>query len=236
MSPIRAIGKLTKAENGSSKVPAPSSKAIMKSKWQSEVGVVNESLIKQSLNPPYTPPGARMPIMVGSTLFQSPIRTVIRQSLTFIGEEEAEKSSEYRQVIPFVIVMDSTQQYFLLRKINPEADIHPTDHYTLGSFGHIRGGEGIYEALYRIVEEKTGVKSRDINACVFNGYIYNNPVHVGLVFIARVDKPIVKMMDNTYMWVDVQKIEEYVQEGLVDSWSEISYEYIIDPRRRSGTL
>lgn len=226
----KALSKLKKGE-GSTMVDAVDGE--LKNR---QIGVVNAEIIRQSLNPPYTSPNARVPVMVDGTLYHSPVRTAIRQKLTFVDEDIVEAMDEYRQVIPFIILYDADHKRFLIRKINKVTDIHPTDHLTIGMFGHINGGEGIYEALYRIVEERTSVKSKDIGTCVFNGYIYDNPHHIGLVFIARISPDVVKMQDSTYSWVTYEDIGKYVGDGIMDGWSKISYEHILTRRRASGTI
>jgi predicted NUDIX family phosphoesterase len=205
---------------------------------KTNIGVVKGNIIRQALSPPYTRPNVRMPIQVGHTIYHSPIRTIIRQNLISIPIEEAEKTEDYKQVIPFIVMVNNVDKSVLIRKFDTGVDIHQelASEYSLGLFDHINGGEGIYESLYRIIEEKTGVKSKDISTCLFNGYIYDNPNHVGLIFVARIDLESFKMAEGSYYWISYDEAEKYIEDDLVDEWSKITYEYVLKDNQITKTF
>lgn len=198
------------------------------------IGVVPSELIVSALTPPFTKPGVRMPVRAGTTMYHSPIRTVIRQSIISMPAKEAEESDKYKQIVPFVVLFGNNNKMMVVRKIDPNRDIHPTHEYSIGLLGHLHGGEGIYEGLYRITEEQSGVRSKDISTCVFSGYIYNNPNHVGLIFATKIEECSIKMPKGSYTWEDYNAVQKLIDNGKLDTWSTITYEHVVTPRHTSG--
>lgn len=202
------------------------------------IGVVDGDIIRRVLNPPYTRPTARVPLQFGVSVFHTPVRTMIRNNLRFVPIEHAESTDDVKQIIPFIIIVNNIDKKILLRKFDMTLDIHRElcNEYSLGLLDHINGGEGMYESLYRIVENRIGIKSKDISTCIFNGYIYDNPQHIGLVFIARIDMPDLSGKGDMWKWLSFEDIKRYVDDDLVDDWSKIAYEYILKYKHLAGLL
>lgn len=150
----------------------------------------------------------------------------------FVLRHDAEYNFALQQLIPYILVTDSTNdKIFVTKRIAGEERLKGS--LALGCGSHINpvdSGNIIMNAAIREMNEELNIKLKK-NKLVFAGYVRDltgaTNDHMGLVFIATADRVSVKETENLKgRWMDLNElIAEYEK---FESWARhiIDYFYI----------
>ena len=166
--------------------------------------------------------------------YSIPVRSFIRVKMEPMLRYKAEMDEKYRQIITYAVIKDKDNgNIFGTKRIG--GDERLVGKISIGIGGHVEPPEGLYEALYREIEEEVGVKVNQIHLCPFNGYVYSSDepvsrVHVGLVFTALVDKKYVKVLETDKLvgeWFSIEELTKAAVDGKLEGWSNIVLDKVL---------
>jgi predicted NUDIX family phosphoesterase len=164
------------------------------------------------------------------------IRTAIRLSMTPMLRYEAECNPSFKQVIPYVVLRYEDKVFATHRLAG---DPRLTSMYSIGTGGHVDGGEQLYDAMYRELDEEVDLKADNIVSNNFVGFIYStatevDSVHLGMVFECSVDTSSkVVVLEKEKLegeWITKEKLDALYSQGKLESWSKIVYESYLKRR------
>ena len=161
---------------------------------------------------------------------------------TYVPKKEAEKSIVVCQLIPYVIVKNEFNEYYILEKTdNFYSKYNKEKTYknkkSLGINKHILKSEyGYYDPIFNCAASIVldDYKILDIKRPMrFKGFIINHTekdnIHLGLVFINNVDKSNVpKQKKECYESKWLSKNELIDKYGQFDQWSKYIIDYLVD--------
>lgn len=101
---------------------------------------------------------------------------------------EAELNSAFKQIIPYIILMNMDGRIFTTLRLGGDERIK--GQHSIGLGGHMDGGEDVLTALYRELKEEVGLTEADVTDIRLSGYIYSSKtevdsVHVGAVYLLK---------------------------------------------------
>ena len=163
-----------------------------------------------------------------------PYLDAVRQHGSFRPRHEAESDPSWKQVIPYVVLLDD-DSIFLMRRTRAGGDARLHDRYSIGIGGHVNPEDG--DVAGGMVREW----SEEIDADFVPDFeplgILNdddNPVgavHLGLIFAAHaVGRPVAireidKLEGRFAGWDDVAAIADKLE-----TWSALLFEYLLARR------
>lgn len=160
------------------------------------------------------------------------ILDIIRENHLFVDREYAEYASEYKQIIPYAVLVNESK-YYLTQRLRKQTEKRLHGMYSIGLGGHINPEEELLDdviigGMRRELYEEVGLKDFQISECV--GIINDHSAdvsnyHIGLVYPIAVSgdiyvKEVTKM---TGAWVTVDEVTQRFEE--LESWSKIVWRY-----------
>ncbi len=152
----------------------------------------------------------------------------------FVERREAERSPEWKQVIPYCLVR-SGGSWLLLERLKAQSEARLHGLYSLGVGGHINpcdaeGTNDLIEAgAWRELGEEIGVKNPDRSLRLQPLGLLNDDsnevgaVHVGLVFGLDAGEPAPRITEQDKMkgsWTPLAELEKLCQDpGRFESWT-----------------
>ena len=157
----------------------------------------------------------------------------------FVERSEAEVNEKWRQVIPYVVMVDSGR-VLLMRRTIKQSEKRLHNLYSIGVGGHINNDdsknpvEAFRRGMEREINEEVAAEMKELD---FLGVINDlsssvSRVHLGILYIAYVS--FVEMKEKElFEWklVEPEKLSEY-EEGM-EGWSRIALTGLKDILMRS---
>ena len=197
-----------------------------------KVMVVDASVVSPFLKDGFT---CRKDAMIPRNNVVYPLRSVIAHQMYSAFRAEVELDFSKKQIVMYAILMAKDGRIFTTHRLGGDSRL--VNMYSVGTGGHVDGGEGIYDALYRELQEEVGLVREDNPfTSFFNGYISCSKtevdkVHLGLVFTVVVDHPekIVCLEKDKLSgeWLTVKELKSLYDSGKLETWSEIAYAEVI---------
>lgn len=163
---------------------------------------------------------------------------VIYSSYQFVDRTYAEYAPEYKQIIPYTILINESQ-YFLTKRLKKQTENRLHGMYSIGIGGHINPEEStanniIMAGMSRELLEEVGIKLVGNHHCV--GVINDlstdvSNFHIGLVYPICTSNNISVVEKNkmTGHWATEEEINSKIDR--LESWSQIVWEH-----RKNGLL
>lgn len=156
----------------------------------------------------------------------------INTKANFLLRYEAELNTEYKQPIPYIILLDANK-IFLMERIGGDSRLLGMGSIGLG--GHVELDENIEQALQRELKEEIGISLDELSDIKCIGIIkdFSNEVgavHIGLLYIAKLKKNTVKDIKCleydklTGKFVNIDIIEQKNKDNLLETWSKFAFE------------
>jgi predicted NUDIX family phosphoesterase len=149
----------------------------------------------------------------------------------FIDRPTAERSPQFKQIIPYVLIRHADSFYLLQRtKEQTEARLHHK--LSLGIGGHINPDRpDLIDGLQKELEEEVEILG-DYDL-TFAGILNDDTtdvgsVHLGAVFILDAHEPSVQVRETDKMtgrWVPRADLSQHRE--MMESWSQIAYDAIL---------
>ncbi len=159
------------------------------------------------------------------------ILDIIRNNHLYISREYAEYAAEYKQIIPYAVLM-SQSGYFLTKRLKKQTEKRLHGLYSIGLGGHINPEEELLDDVFvagmrRELSEEVGLQEFQISNCI--GIINDHAAdvsnyHIGLVYPLTVDDNI-QVQETSKMtgeWVSEVDVDSHFSE--LESWSKITWE------------
>ena len=192
---------------------------------------VPASVVEPFLRKTYTP--AKEAYVLKDNI-HTPLLTQLVGNLTSEYRYKAEVNPSFKQVIPYVVLLDKQNRVFVTHRLGGDSRL--TGSYSIGTGGHIDEGEDIHTGMYRELKEEAGVENNNIFSTRLYGYILDsssevNSVHLGVVFLCLVNDP-----DAVYSresdklegsWLSGGQLQKLYSANKFESWSEIVYKNML---------
>lgn len=162
----------------------------------------------------------------------SDIINIIKANYLFADRDYAEYASEYKQIIPYAILMNDSR-YYLTKRLRKQTEKRLHGMYSIGLGGHINPEEDLLDdvilgGMHRELYEEVGLKDFQMSECV--GIINDHSAdvsnyHIGLVYPLKVSANIYvrEVSKMTGEWASVEDVLQRFDE--LESWSQIVWEY-----------
>jgi predicted NUDIX family phosphoesterase len=157
--------------------------------------------------------------------------TTIAGQHFFIDRTTAERSPEFKQIIPYVLLRHGDSWYLLQRTPKQtEARLHHK--LSLGIGGHINPDTpDLLDGLQKELEEEVNVEGD--YELTFAGILNDDTtevgrVHLGVVFILVADEPTVSVRETEKMsgrWVPAAELAQH--RDAMESWSQIVFDELL---------
>jgi predicted NUDIX family phosphoesterase len=156
---------------------------------------------------------------------------IIAASHFFIPRPEAEKSPQYKQIIPYVVIRHG-ESYFVLRRTKKQTEARLHDKVSLGIGGHINPDTPtVIGGLRKELDEEVTISS-DYHLR-FVGLLNDDTtevgqVHLGAVYFLEVTTPSVVVRETEKMiggWTPRGELS--VMREAMESWSQIVFDELI---------
>lgn len=157
---------------------------------------------------------------------------VIRENHLYIPRDYAETAKEYRQIIPYAILMNEGK-YFLTQRLCQQTEKRLHGLYSIGLGGHINpseenSGDVILEGMRRELFEEVGLTNLPSCRCV--GIINDHSTdvsnyHLAIVFpiVAPENIRVRETSKMTGLWASENEISKRFFQ--MESWSRIAWEF-----------
>jgi len=155
---------------------------------------------------------------------------LIAERHTFIDRDVAERSPEWRQIIPYVVIRHGDETFALRRTVKQtEARLHHK--LSIGVGGHINPGHDLVDGLQKELDEEVRIDGD--YEMHFAGILNDDAtevgrVHLGAVFVLESATRDVVVLETEKMsgaWMSREALAE-AREAM-ESWSEIVYDEVI---------
>ncbi|NVP17649.1 NUDIX domain-containing protein [Candidatus Gracilibacteria bacterium] len=166
----------------------------------------------------------------------------ILDNYEYMVRGNAEINFEYKQPIPYGIVLNENNQVFVYKRGGSgsnagEHRLHSK--IAIGVGGHIEKEDEnlsnpISESLIREVEEELNIKENDILSVEAIGYINNetdevSKVHIGVAYIIKIHNSNFELLDGELdngEFLSIEKLQEMIDSGKydVEAWTKIVFE------------
>ena len=152
------------------------------------------------------------------------------QHHTFIDRPLAERSPEWRQIIPYVVVTNG-DDVFTLRRTPKQSEARLHHKVSIGVGGHINPGHGIIEGMRKELDEEIAIAGRyDLE---FAGILNDEQtevgrVHLGVVYLLRSASRDVQVRETEKMtgqWLPRRELAP-LRESM-ETWSQIVYDEVL---------
>jgi predicted NUDIX family phosphoesterase len=149
---------------------------------------------------------------------------------TFIDRDLAERSPEWRQIIPYVVIRHGDETFALTRTTKQtEARLHRK--LSLGVGGHVNPGHSLLEGLQKELDEEVHIGTD--YAMEFVGIINDDStdvgrVHLGVVYVLRSSDRNVRVKETEKMtgeWLPRRDLAPL--RDAMESWSQIVYDALL---------
>ena len=150
----------------------------------------------------------------------------------FVDRDIAEEDERFRQVIPYVILVQGNE-VLLMRRTRRQQERRLHGKYTLGIGGHIREEDGdspieaFRNGMMREIFEEVVATIRNVEFVGLINHLGNpvSRVHLGYLYLAFGWFEDVREKEN-FEWklVPVQSLKDY--EGRMEGWSRIALEFL----------
>ncbi|HEV7919673.1 MAG TPA: NUDIX domain-containing protein [Thermoanaerobaculia bacterium] len=154
---------------------------------------------------------------------------VIAGKHLFLPRPLAEKSPEFKQIIPYVVIRGGGD-YFLLRRTPKQTEKRLHDKLSLGIGGHINPGHDLLAGLRKELEEE--VSLGDPYALTFAGILNDDStevgrVHLGAVYLLETSRNVAvrETEKMTGSWTAREALAP-LREAM-ETWSQIVYDRLI---------
>jgi predicted NUDIX family phosphoesterase len=153
----------------------------------------------------------------------------------FIDRATAERSPEFKQIIPYVLLRHG-DSWFLLQRTPKQTEVRLHHKLSLGIGGHINPDTpDLIDGLQKELEEEVNVEGD--YELTFAGILNDDTtevgrVHLGVVFILVPDEPTVSVRETEKMtgrWVPAAELVQHRE--AMESWSQIVYDELLVPGR-----
>lgn len=198
------------------------------------VMVVPQQLVEKNLQAPFVA-SAACPTIKDANIIMS-LRNYMTKHAVPMLRYLAETDASVKQIVAYVILRDRQGRIYLTRR--KDGDERLVGRASIGTGGHIDGGEAFATGMYRELKEEVGLTPDDVLYNQFSGYI-NDPsddvgkVHVGFVYLATVQDPSLVSIQETEKligeWVDYDTLKTIYENGELESWSEIAFKHVVKP-------
>lgn len=156
---------------------------------------------------------------------------VIKSNHLYVSREYAEYAPEYKQIIPYVILM-SEAGYYLTKRLKKQTEKRLHGLCSIGLGGHINPEEEtlddvIIAGMRRELYEEVGLKDFSISDCagIINDHSADvSNYHIGLVYPLVINQN-VQVRETSKMtgkWATEEMIDAAVED--MESWSKIAWE------------
>lgn len=157
---------------------------------------------------------------------------IIKKNHLFIDRNYAEYASEYKQIIPYAVLINGSN-YYLTRRLRKQTEKRLHGMYSIGLGGHINPKEELSDdvivaGMSRELYEEVGLKDFQISECV--GIINDHSAdvsnyHIGLVYPLVVSddihvREVSKMIGE---WATIEEVDKRFEE--METWSQIVWKY-----------
>ena len=166
------------------------------------------------------------------------------KNVTFVDRELAERSPEYKQIIPYCVVFskENPNKVFCYQRTKMAGETRLHGKWSLGVGGHINpcdgdgSGETYNISLEREIMEELGTKfeykyePNEIWGLIYDDSDEVGKVHVGFVHLLIVSEKDVKSEDpsiSSGIWLDYADLPKDT-ERVFENWSKIIINYIGD--------
>ncbi len=161
------------------------------------------------------------------------LQCCITENHSYIDREIAETADEYKQIIPYAVLMNG-EKFFLTKRLKKQTEKRLHGLLSVGLGGHINPTEEttdnvILRGMCRELFEEVGLISCPTGACVGaiddHSAIVSN-YHIGLVFIIHVESTIAVRETQKMLgwWASEEEIATHYDE--LESWSKILWDNI----------
>jgi predicted NUDIX family phosphoesterase len=148
----------------------------------------------------------------------------------FIARPMAERSEEWRQIIPYVVIRHGAD-VFVLERTSKQTEARLHHKLSIGIGGHVNPGHDLMAGLRKELEEEVRVGGG--SSLTFVGMLNDEStevgrVHLGAVFLLDADTPDVEVLETEKMrgsWMDPASLAR-VRERL-ETWSQIVYDDLL---------
>ena len=198
------------------------------------VMVVPQQLVEKNLQAPFVA-SAACPTIKDANIIMS-LRNYMTKHAVPMLRYLAETDASVKQIVVYVILRDRQGRIYLTRR--KDGDERLVGRASIGTGGHIDGGEAFATGMYRELKEEVGLTPDDVLYNQFSGYIYDpsddvGKVHVGFVYLATVQDPArVSIQEKEKLvgeWVDYDTLKTIYENGELESWSELAFKHVVKP-------
>lgn len=170
--------------------------------------------------------------------------SIILKEYEFINREVAENDKTYKQIIPYAIIRNSNNDFFVYKRGNKNYnEKRLSDKWSLGVGGHIEridiptdhSRNIITESVLREIREEIGISS-DFSLDLL-GYINDDSnevgkVHFGIVYLVslfRTDIEVCQDEIQEFKFSSLEEIKELYEK--FETWSKLIYDFLIGENR-----
>lgn len=198
------------------------------------VMVAPQQLVEKNLQAPFVA-SAACPTIKDANIIMS-LRNYMTKHAVPMLRYLAETDASVKQIVAYVILRDRQGRIYLTRR--KDGDERLVGRASIGTGGHIDGGEAFETGMYRELKEEVGLTPDDVLYNQFSGYIYDpsddvGKVHVGFVYLATVQDPSLVSIQETEKlvgeWVDYDTLKTIYENGELESWSELAFKHVVKP-------
>ena len=198
---------------------------------------VPASFVSTILKKTWTPvEEAEFVVRTKMSVHHTPLLMSLNVSMESKFRYEAELDPEFKQIIPYIIVMYDGKIWCTHRLNGGDARLAGC--YSIGTGGHIDDGERIRDAMWRELDEEIGINESDYIGSVLKGYILDNAsavnsVHLGVVYVMNINRDNIECLEKEKLageWITLQQLSELYDEGKLESWSMIAADKIFFER------
>ena len=149
----------------------------------------------------------------------------------FIDRPTAERSPEYKQIIPYVLIRHG-EEWFLLQRTQKQTESRLHHKLSLGIGGHINPDTpDLLDGLQKELEEEVHVEGD--YELTFAGILNDDTtevgrVHLGAVFVLATAERTVSVRETEKMtgrWVATTELAQHREQ--METWSQIVYDAVI---------
>lgn len=159
-----------------------------------------------------------------------PLLDFIAENRTFIERPLAERSPEWRQIIPYVVIRNG-DDVFTVRRTAKQTEERLHHKVSIGIGGHINPGHTILDGLNKELHEEVRIAGE--YELQFAGILNDEStevgrVHLGAVFLldsATRDVAVVETEKMHGEWMSRAQLAEL--RGAMETWSQIVYDELI---------
>ncbi len=182
-------------------------------------------------------PGAIAPRHNGYSAFSQDLFDKLLSSSTFLERKEAENSTEYKQLIPYIGVFDRQGNVFSYQRSSKQKESRLRSLYSIGIGGHINPIDGLslnkdifFKAAIREIEEEIGISASEngLSVLCFVNDDSNSVgrVHFGVCLGIRISEGIGRLED-TILQGDFKSVSDCIKDiENYETWSRFFLEFL----------